>query len=34
MTLDIDIFSRDTLQLPDSVDYVVNDMWSTKRLAL
>jgi hypothetical protein len=34
MTLDVDVFCRDTLQLPELVDHVVNDLWSRKRLKL
>ena len=34
ITLDIDVFCRDTLQLPDLVDHIINDMWSRKRLVL
>lgn len=34
MSFEIDVMARDTIQLPELTDYVVNDMWSRKRVAL
>jgi len=34
MNFDIDVFARDTLELPDLTDYVIDDMWTRKRLSL
>ena len=34
MNVQIDVVSRDTQQLPEITDYIINDMWSYKRLEL
>jgi hypothetical protein len=34
MNIEIEVISRDTQQLPELADYIINDMWSYKRLAL
>ena len=34
MSVEIDVFVRDTQQLPELTDHIINDMWSRKRLAL
>jgi hypothetical protein len=34
MTFDIDVVSRDTEQLPELTDHIINDLWSYKRLKL
>lgn len=34
MTFQIDVMCRDTVQLPELTDYIVDDMWSRKRVAL
>jgi len=34
MNFNIDVFTRDTIELPDLTDYIVDDMWSRKRLRL
>lgn len=34
MNFDIDVFTRDTIELPDLTDFIIDDMWSRKRLRL
>lgn len=34
MSFEIDVISRDTVQLPELADWIVTDMWSRKRLKL
>lgn len=34
MTFDIDVMARDTVQLPELTDHLINDMWSRKRISL
>jgi hypothetical protein len=34
MSFDIDVFTRDTIELPDLTDFIIDDMWSRKRLSL
>jgi hypothetical protein len=34
MSFEIDVISRDTVQLPELTDWIINDMWSRKRLKL
>lgn len=34
VSVQIDVVSRDTIQLPELTDHIINDMWSYKRLAL
>jgi len=34
VSLDIEIFTRDTVQLPGMVDYIINDIWNNKRIPL
>lgn len=34
MNFDIEVMARDTIQLPELTDHIINDMWSRKRVAL
>lgn len=34
MNFEIDVFTRDTLELPDLTDFIIDDMWTRKRLKL
>jgi len=34
MNFDIEVISRDTVQLPELTDWIINDMWSRKRIKL
>jgi len=34
MNFDIDVFARDPIELPDLTDYIIDDMWTRKRLSL
>lgn len=34
MNFEVDVMSRDTVQLPELTDYIVFDMWSTKKVPL